>query len=126
MFLSFFVLYAYAFYFGGVLRWNEVESSPGVLYSGGKLIGVLFCVVFGAMMLGGAGPHLNAIGEGRVAGRIAFETIDQIPGIKVNEKGSFEVNNITGEIRFSNVNFTYPSRPEVQVLKDFSEVFEAG
>ena len=96
MFLSFFVLYAYAFYFGGVLRWNDVESSPGVVYSGGKIAGVLFCVVFGAMMLGGAGPHLNAIGEGRVAGRVAFEAIDQIPNIKVNEKGSTLVDNITG------------------------------
>mgnify|MGYP002631561046 FL=1 len=72
MFLSFFILYAYAFYFGGVLRWNEVESEPGVVYSGGKIIGILFCVVFGAMMLGGASPHMKAISEGRVAGRIAF------------------------------------------------------
>jgi ATP-binding cassette subfamily B (MDR/TAP) protein 1 len=96
MFLSFFILYAYAFYFGGVLRWNNVESSPGVVYSGGKIVGVLFCVVFGAMMLGGAGPHLNAIGEGRIAGRVAFEAIDQIPNIKVNEKGSTLVDNITG------------------------------
>ena len=88
MFLSFFILYAYAFYFGGVLRWNKVESSPGVVYSGGKIIGVLFCVVFGAMMLGGAGPHLKAIQEGRVAGRIAFEAIDHVPSIKVNEPGT--------------------------------------
>lgn len=76
MFGSFFCLYAYAFYFGGVLRWNAVEAEPGVVYSGGRIIGVLFCVVFGAMMLGGAGPHMKAIGEGRVAGRIAFEAID--------------------------------------------------
>ena len=88
MFGSFFCLYAYAFYFGGVLRWNAVEAEPGVVYSGGRIIGVLFCIVFGAMMLGSAGPHLKAIGEGRVAGRIAFETIDQVPGIKVSEPGT--------------------------------------
>jgi ABC-type multidrug transport system fused ATPase/permease subunit len=29
LFGSFFLLYAYAFIFGGMLRWNEVESSPG-------------------------------------------------------------------------------------------------
>jgi hypothetical protein len=76
MMLSFFILYAYSFFFGGVLRWNEVESAPGVLYSGGKIIGILFCIVFGAMMLGGSGPHLKAIAESRVAGRAAFEAID--------------------------------------------------
>jgi len=33
---------------------------------------------------------------------------------------------INGEIKFTNVNFTYPSRPDIKVLKGFSEVFEAG
>ena len=126
MFLSFFVLYAYAFYFGGVLRWNNVESSPGVVYTGGRIIGVMFCVVFGAMMLGGVGPHMKAIAEGRIAGRIAFEAIDQVPGILVNEKGSLPVPSVNGEIRFTNVDFTYPSREDVKVLKGFSETFEAG
>ena len=96
MFLSFFLLYAYSFYFGGVLRWNKVESSPGVVYTGGKIIGVLFCIIFGAMMLGGAGPHLKAIQEGRVAGRIAFEAIDHVPRIKIDEKGTKKLENITG------------------------------
>ena len=69
-------------------------------------------------MLGGAGPHLKAIAEGRIAGRVAFENIDHVPAIKCNEKGSREVRNedIQGEIRFSNVYFNYPSRPDVQVL----------
>ena len=47
-------------------------------------------------MLGGAGPHLKAIQEGRVAGRIAFEAIDHVPSIKVNEPGTKMVENITG------------------------------
>jgi ATP-binding cassette subfamily B (MDR/TAP) protein 1 len=91
MFLSFFVLYAYAFYFGGVLRWNKVEANPGEFYTGGRIVGVLFCVVFGAMMLGGAGPHLKAVAEARIAGRIAFEAIDEQPKILVNEKGTTHV-----------------------------------
>jgi len=33
---------------------------------------------------------------------------------------------LTGKIEFKNVNFTYPSRQEVEVLKDFNCVFEAG
>ena len=49
-------------------------------------------------MLGGASPHMKAISEGRVAGRIAFQTIDDIPDIKVNEAGSKPVKDgdITG------------------------------
>ena len=37
------------------------------------------------MMLGSAGPHMKAIAEGRIAGRVAFEAIDHIPKIKCNE-----------------------------------------
>jgi ABC-type multidrug transport system fused ATPase/permease subunit len=34
--------------------------------------------------------------------------------------------NIFGRITFENVSFTYPTRPDLPVLKDFSCVFEAG
>lgn len=33
---------------------------------------------------------------------------------------------IKGQIEFQNVNFTYPSRPDLKVLKDFTCTFEAG
>jgi hypothetical protein len=80
-------LYAYSFFFGGVLRWNEVESLPGKVYSAGTVITCMFCVVFGALQVGGCAPHLRAVSEGRVAGRMAFSAIDHIPSIKVNEDG---------------------------------------
>jgi ABC-type multidrug transport system fused ATPase/permease subunit len=46
----------------------------------------------------------------------------------VNEKGTEIIRqaDIKGHIEFKNVSFTYPSRPDNKVLKDFSEVFEAG
>lgn len=31
-----------------------------------------------------------------------------------------------GRIEFKNINFSYPTRPELQILKDFSCVMEAG
>ena len=33
---------------------------------------------------------------------------------------------IKGEIRFENVSFNYPSKPETRVLKNFSCTFKAG
>jgi len=33
---------------------------------------------------------------------------------------------LKGKIEFTNVNFTYPSRPDAPVLKDFTCTFEAG
>ena len=37
-----------------------------------------------------------------------------------------EKNDIKGKLEFKNVNFTYPTRKELQVLKNFSVVFEQG
>jgi len=34
--------------------------------------------------------------------------------------------NHAGQIEFKNVGFTYPSRPDLKVLKNFSCTFEAG
>ena len=55
------------------------------MYSAGTIITCMFCVVFGAMQIGGCTPHIRAVSEGRVAGRIAFSAIDHVPSIKVNE-----------------------------------------
>ena len=59
--------------------------APGEVYTGGIVIACLFCVVFGALQLGGAANHTKAIGEGRVAARLAFSAIDHVPKILVNE-----------------------------------------
>lgn len=127
-----FCFYAMALYFGGYLRWNEVNEysiSKGKYqpYTGGQVVCVMFCVVFGAMQLGGAAPMIGAVAQGRVAAKLAYEVIDHKSKVDINSNGvKFDPTKYTGQIKFSNVNFKYPSRPDLQVLKDFSAVFESG
>lgn len=49
-----------------------------------------------------------------------FDLLDRIPQIR---DGSQQLDSLKGEIRFNNVVFRYPSRPESEVLK-VSLVFE--
>ena len=70
LFLLIFSFYAYAFYIGGMLRWNKVENR-GDLYKSGVITAIMFSTIFGAFGLGGAVPHIKAITEGRVAGKLA-------------------------------------------------------
>ena len=123
----FFFLYAYCYYFGGYLRWNGVKNGDKE-YTGGMIITIMLVVTIGALNLGSSGPFIRAIQEGRVAGALAFETIDHVPDVNSREKGKSKVEKSTlkGELKFNNVNFTYPSRQDLQVLKDFSVTFEAG
>ena len=75
MFLIIFGFYAYSFFFGGYLRYNDVKNGD-VEYTGGVVLAIMFSVVFGAFGLGGAGAHIASIAEGRIAGKIAFGVID--------------------------------------------------
>lgn len=51
-----------------------------------------------------------------------------MPRIPLNDptKKQLDADKIKGEIRFEKVCFTYPTRPDQQILKNFSAVFKAG
>ena len=58
---------------------------------------------------------------------MAYEVMNHQPEVSLNEKGIvLDKNTLKGEIKFENVNFTYPTRQDFQVLKNFSYVFEQG
>lgn len=128
MMASFYAFYAYAFYFGGYLKWKEIKNPDGREYSGGAIIAIMFSTVFGAATAGSMSPHLKAFSETQIAGKLAYDTIDHEPKIKSSEKGTTLASRaeIKGQYEFKNVQFNYPSRDDVQVLKGFSCVFEEG
>ena len=118
--------YSYAFLMGGIWVnegiWNHANDRP---YQAGDSIAVFFGVLFGLFALSSAGPSFNAVAEGKAAGKLAFEVIDRIPAINQDSKTGIE-HKLEGLIRFENVDFFYPSRPETKVLKEFTHTFEAG
>lgn len=118
--------YAYAFLMGGIWvnegYWNHANDRP---YQAGDSIAVFFGVLFGLFALSSAGPSFNAVSEGKAAGKLAFEVIDRIPAINQDCKTGIE-HKLEGLIRFENVDFFYPSRPETKVLKEFTHTFEVG
>jgi len=121
---TFFNLYGAAFWFGGYLRFEGISEGDTV-YTSGRVIAIMFAVVFGALNLGGGAPPMKAINEGKIAGKMAYDVIDGVPKVNVNKPGKLvKREEMRGNIEFKNVSFTYPSRPEEPVLKNFSCVFE--
>jgi ATP-binding cassette subfamily B (MDR/TAP) protein 1 len=105
---------------------DQGELSDSTEYSGGVVVTVMFSVIIGIFYLGGAGPHMKAVSEARVAGKLAFNVIDSKPKANAREVGLKDCPALKGHIELKNVNFTYPTRQDLQVLKDFSCVFEQG
>jgi len=111
LFCIIFGFYGYSFYFGGYLRYNGFKNGDRE-YTGGVVIAIMFSVVFGAFNLGGAGPHIASIAEGRIAGKLAFSIIDKKPEVNSNESGKkvLRHEDIKGKIELKNINFTFPTK----------------
>lgn len=57
-------------------------------------------------------PKIKAISEGKVAGKIAYDVIERVPKILLDEPGTQHVEDLRGRIEFRNVTFRYPTRTE--------------
>ena len=112
-------------------RWSieitDMATSLLILFFGGHLVikneltgGHLVSFILYGMELGSAFDEIGDVYTGLMeavgAARNVFVYIDRKPGII---SGNFKPgSHVTGDINFKNVSFSYPSRPDVCVLKN--------
>ncbi|GAU20320.1 hypothetical protein TSUD_338010 [Trifolium subterraneum] len=114
-----FCCYALLLWYGGYLvRHHETN--------GGLAIATMFAVMIGGIGLGQSAPSMAAFTKARVAAAKIFRIIDHNPGIDRNSESGLELETVTGLVELKNIDFSYPSRPEVLILNDFSLSVPAG
>jgi hypothetical protein len=86
MFLLINGTYAYGFYMGGWIIQEQIISGEQE-YTGGVILACMFSVMFGAFYFGGIGPHIKAIAEAKVAGKLMFDVIDAVPTVVNDGQG---------------------------------------
>ncbi len=69
---------------------------------------------------------MAAFAKAKVAAAKIYRIIDHKPGIDRNSESGLELESVTGLVELKNVDFSYPSRPEVRVLNNFSLNVPAG
>lgn len=113
-----FCSYAVAFWYGAELIIDKIIN-------GGELMIVFFCVIIGATQIGQAAPNLQDIANAKGAAYFIFDLMDSRSIIdSMSEEGTRP--KLSGNISFKNVEFNYPSRPDIQILNGFNLDVKCG
>ncbi|CAF0798984.1 unnamed protein product [Adineta steineri] len=105
--------YALGFWYGSKL----IQHGD---YDIGKVMIVFITMVVSVFDLGQASPHLQALAQARSAASFVWTIIDEPSTIDNNLDEEIKKNDLIGNIKFSNVTFSYPSRSDIEILKNIS------
>ncbi|KAF6159984.1 hypothetical protein GIB67_033068 [Kingdonia uniflora] len=111
--------WALVFWYAGVFIRNGQTD-------GGKAFTAIFSAIVGGMSLGQSFSNLGAFSKGKSAGYKLMEIIKQKPSIIQDPSDGKCWADVNGNIEFKDVTFSYPSRPDVIIFRDFSIFFPAG
>ncbi|KAJ1562517.1 ATP-binding cassette, sub-B (MDR TAP), member 4, partial [Cladochytrium tenue] len=113
-----FLTYALGFYYGGI----KIDHG----YTAGDVFNVFFAIMIGAMSLSQVGTQLSDISAAVGVASKIFETIDRASLIDSSSADGLKPKKVNSVIEFNNLNFSYPQRPDVLVLKNFSLRVQPG
>ncbi|KAG6526620.1 putative ABC transporter B family member 8 [Zingiber officinale] len=114
-----FAIWAFLAWYGSGLVMYHGES-------GGRIYAAGISFVLGGLSLGMALPEVKHFAEASVAAKRILERINRRPRIDAEDPKGLKMEEMHGEVAFESVQFAYPSRPEVPVLRDFSLRVPAG
>ncbi|XP_051812259.1 ATP-binding cassette, sub-family B (MDR/TAP), member 4 isoform X2 [Acanthochromis polyacanthus] len=112
-YLMIYLSYALAFWYGSTLVLSDE-------YTIGNVLTVFFTVLIGAFTLGQTSPNIQTFASARGAAHKVYAIIDHNPTIDSYSEDGFKPDLIKGDIEFKNIDFSYPSRPDVQILHNLS------
>lgn len=111
--------WALVFWYAGVFIRNGQTD-------GGKAFTAIFSAIVGGMSLGQSFSNLGAFSKGKAAAYKLMEIISQKPTIVQDALEGECLAEVNGNIEFKDVTFSYPSRPDVMIFKEFNISFPAG
>ena len=111
LFFIFFIIfgtYSAGFGFGAYLIAEQGAQ-------GGEILTVFFAVIIAAFSIGQAAPNLENLLTAAGSAQTVYETIDRTPTIDPFSTEGATPEKFDPTVELKGVNFTYPTRPDVQV-----------
>ncbi|KAF4314739.1 hypothetical protein JM18_009900, partial [Phytophthora kernoviae] len=103
---SVWLMYAAGLWYGGSKVARD-EASPGTVFQ------AFFGVLMGTISLSQISPNITAVAEAKGAATEIYKILDTPSTIDASQDVGDKPDSCSGRIEVLNVNFTYPSRPDV-------------
>ncbi|KFW86860.1 Bile salt export pump, partial [Manacus vitellinus] len=114
-----FIANSVSYRYGGFL-----VDSEGLHYS--FVFRVISAIVTSGTALGKASSYTPNYAKAKTSAARFFQLVDRLPKISVYSEKGEKWEDFKGSVEFLNCKFTYPSRPDIQVLKGLSIAVKPG
>ncbi|KFV74482.1 Multidrug resistance protein 1, partial [Dryobates pubescens] len=111
--------YALAFWYGTTLILSDD-------YTIGKVFTVFFSILLGAFGVGQTAPSMEAFASARGSAYAIFSVIDNEPRIDSSSNAGYKPKHVQGNLEFQNVYFSYPARPDAEILRGLNLKVSSG
>ncbi|KAF5200751.1 Abc transporter b family protein [Thalictrum thalictroides] len=118
-FIFLYASYAITFYLGSQL----VQHGKATFV---EVFRVFFALCMAAMAVSMAGSLTPDATKAKACTASVFAILDRKSEIDSSDNTGITIENIRGEIEFQHVSFTYPTRPDVQILRDLNLAVQCG
>ncbi|KAF1775143.1 P-loop containing nucleoside triphosphate hydrolase [Phytophthora cactorum] len=121
MFLgSVWIMYSIGLWYGG-WKASKGDTTPGDVFA------AFFGVMMGTGSLAQISPNVTAVSKAAGAAEELFTILDTASAIDAEKEDEGIIpEKCEGKIEAADVNFTYPSRPDAQILRDYNVTIEPG
>ncbi|CAG9824229.1 unnamed protein product [Phaedon cochleariae] len=110
--------YALSFWYGvGLILEERYLPASERVYTAGNMVSVFFCTLIATWNFGMGAPILEIFGAARGAAQKIFAVLDSEPKINLSKDRGKKLDNFRSDIKFENVSFSYPARPDVKILQ---------
>ncbi|CAG8341177.1 unnamed protein product [Penicillium salamii] len=111
----------------GLSFWQGIRMLvSGEVAESGEIFTVIMSVIVAATSLTSIAPHMIEFTRAASAASELFRLIDRKSAINPFDESGKKLDHIEGVVEFDHVSFAYPTRPNTQVLSDFSLQIPAG
>ncbi|CAF0955337.1 unnamed protein product [Rotaria sordida] len=119
MYFIFFASYAISFWYGNYLIHNENYDISNVIF-------IFFNVIMALLSLGRSTTYRESINQAKIAAAPVWDILRLEEQTICTTDRKIPNMNFCGKVKFNNVFFSYPSRPDMVVLRGLTFEAEAG